>query len=303
MSTAGEVDALRSRQPGLVAGRDDRGAVTVDHRHRAEFEQCAQPTEQLGHRIDVGECRGGGRERRCLRARRLGLERLAAETAHDHGNERTDGEEGEQPDGVGEPGDPQRSERLREPRIADDEARDRCDDGRPSAADQCDDDHQQQECREHTGQSLLLTQRRDPCREHDGSGDGEQPREHPSTHGELMTAERLGRAAPHVVVTWVGGVGDHVDVEVGCVADQSVDDRSVEQLVEASTSRGAEHELGCVLGAGEGNELTRSVVADHFVVAPTQVDQQLAVRSDGIVAVTVAEPVGLTDVDAEQLGT
>ena len=94
-----------------------------------------------------------------------------------------------------------------------------------------------------------------------------------------MSIER-GRAGRDSLRLGFVGVGDDVDVDVRRGADGVVDDRAVQEVVEPASTRGAEHELGGVLAAGERHELRGRVVAGELVVATTEVGEELPVLGE-----------------------
>ncbi len=66
-------------------------------------------------------------------------------------------------------------------------------------------------------------------------------------------------------------VGDHVDVDVlGGVDGGLADAGPGEEAVDPAAPAGAEHQLGGVVRAGEGQQRVGDVVADHDVVAAAE---------------------------------
>ena len=129
----------------------------------------------------------------------------------------------------------------------------------------------------------------------------EQPAGQLAAGCERRGPTAAGREEPLAVAAGGLVTGDHVHVDRAGGADHPVDDGAARQhLPPPGSARGAEHELGRVLGAGEADEAVGGVGTDDLVVDATQVGEQLAVLVEALVR-RVEAGVG-AHVDTDQLG-
>ena len=95
-------------------------------------------------------------------------------------------------------------------------------------------------------------------------------------------------------------VGDDVDVDVAGRGDGVGGRAGAEDPGEGRATAVAEHELGGVLGAGEGEQRRGNVVAEDLVVGAAERLHEQSLRGQCALA-GAGQPVGAGDVDGEQV--
>ena len=168
------------------------------------------------------------------------------------------------------------------------------DQGRRQAADERHDDGDQEE-EEHVADEVELV-----AEGHQGHG--QQRRQHDGQDVAANLASAAEAAAPVREGDAPAGVavGDDVDVDVAGGADRVGGGAGAEQPGPGGPAALAEHELGGVLGAGEGEQGLGDVVAEQLVVGAAERLDEQALRGECLMA-GAGEAVGPGDVHGEQV--
>ena len=184
----------------------------------------------------------------------------------------------------------------------DDERRDhRREQRRPQPADHGNRPDQQEVEEHHRREVQPLVDRQQQHREQWDAHQAEDPAGHLAAGREGGGPAATGREEPLTAAAGDLVAGDHVHVDRSGAADHPVDHRPTrEHLAPAGPARGAEQELGRVLGQREAHQALGRIGADDLVVGAAEVGQHLAMVGEEIGR--PLEPGVGADVDPDELG-
>ncbi len=257
---------------GVAVARDD-GSVGGDEPDARQPERLARPADERGHRALAAHDRPRhGREQlglRCRAPRDAGPPRRLVDDVAHHDRR---GDIEEERDGMGHAVDRDREDRLHEQEVEGQPRQHGREQGRPDAARQRDDDHEQLVGEDVRRDGVGRAQReQQPRQQGTPASATRKPRTRRLRVSAPPRSPRQGEPATRRLVRH----DVHVDVR-GLADDRRADARPGEGGGEASAPAHAEHELARVDGAREVHERAGRVVADDLVVAPAERLDQLA---------------------------